>query len=353
MAGDQREANLAMLKDASEIQEKTKQSIFRIQRQAAETEEIGNQTLEELRRQGNQMSDIHGELNAVSTKLDQSQALQSRFDRWAGNWLGGKKAKALREAENEIAEKNQTEISKVKEVFQHEKYDMMTAKWKRAGLVLCTDTNISCNDIFDPDRQDINSRWQIDYSLNGIDAEGWTYAYDFATLNRIGAGESKPKVNCYVRRRKWRYTEGKSILGAQSAISGVQQRNDERKIKAGEKSRQAEKFGGYIPRSKGGAVNLQSSGLASANLAGSRKGSEQQLDEDSTAGLARVHETDAEINAGIDNISQTLDRIAQISTQMYDETNTQNAMLERIDDSMAIATQKQAIVNARQRYLLK
>lgn len=136
-------------------------------------------------------------------------------------------------------------------------------------------------------------------------------------------------------------------------ICRVQQRNDERKIKAGEKSRQAEKFGGYIPRSKGGSVNLQSSGLASANLAGGRKGAEQQLDEDSAAGLARVRETDAEIDEGIDNIAQTLDRIAQISTQMYEETNTQNAMLERIDDSMAIATQKQTIVNARQRYLLK
>lgn len=55
MAADQREANLSMLKDATEIQDKTKQSIFRIQRQAAETEAIGNQTLEELRRQGNQM----------------------------------------------------------------------------------------------------------------------------------------------------------------------------------------------------------------------------------------------------------------------------------------------------------
>lgn len=97
---------------------------------------------------------------------------------------------------------------------------MMSAKWKKAGLVLCSDTSVSCNDVFEPSQQDINSRWQIDFSLNGIDAEGWTYAYDFATLNRIGAGENKPKANCYVRRRKWRYTEGKSILGAQSAING-------------------------------------------------------------------------------------------------------------------------------------
>ena len=33
------------------------------------------------------------------------------------------------------------------------------------------------------------NRWIIDFSLAGIDAEGWTYAYDFAYLNKHGAGE--------------------------------------------------------------------------------------------------------------------------------------------------------------------
>ena len=38
-----------------DIQNKTKEAIWRIQQQAAAAEGIGNETLQELRRQGNQM----------------------------------------------------------------------------------------------------------------------------------------------------------------------------------------------------------------------------------------------------------------------------------------------------------
>ena len=90
----------------------------------------------------------------MSTKLDQSAALQSRFDRWAGNWLGGKKAQAHAEAAAEIASRNETEYSKVKECFQHEKYDTVARKWRKAGMFLCTDPTISCTDVFDPKLQE-------------------------------------------------------------------------------------------------------------------------------------------------------------------------------------------------------
>lgn len=43
------------LKEADKIQDKTQEAIWRIQRQAAEAEELGTQTLDELRRQGQQM----------------------------------------------------------------------------------------------------------------------------------------------------------------------------------------------------------------------------------------------------------------------------------------------------------
>lgn len=55
MAVDRRDANLKMLNDASDVQNKTKDAIWRIQKQAAEAEDIGAKTLEELRRQGQQM----------------------------------------------------------------------------------------------------------------------------------------------------------------------------------------------------------------------------------------------------------------------------------------------------------
>eukprot|EP01035_Chromulina_nebulosa_P059415 gene59415-81324_t len=142
--------NRKMLNETSDIQNKTKEAIWRIQQQAAATEGIGNETLQELRRQGNQMDDINAELESVSSKLDQSAALQRTFDRWAGNWLGGKKASAMKEAAAEIATRSKEDHSKVKEVFQHEKYDSITRVWKPSGLVLCTDTNISVDDLFDP-----------------------------------------------------------------------------------------------------------------------------------------------------------------------------------------------------------
>jgi hypothetical protein len=55
MAVDRKEANLKMLAETSEVQDKTKEAIWRMNRQAAEAEELGTHTLEELRRQGNQM----------------------------------------------------------------------------------------------------------------------------------------------------------------------------------------------------------------------------------------------------------------------------------------------------------
>ena len=121
----------------------------------------------------------------------------------------------MKEAAQEIAERNQQDHSKIKEVFQHEKYDSMARKWRKAGLVLCTDPGMTCDDLFDPAIQESveNSKWAVDFSLTGIDAEGWTYARDFATLNKSGVGDTAPKWDSYVRRRKWRYVE-KSLSGS-------------------------------------------------------------------------------------------------------------------------------------------
>lgn len=351
MAVDRREANLEKLNETAQVQNQTKEAIWRIQRQAAEAEEIGNQTLDELRRQGQQMDDIDHELDSVNAKLDYSQQLQSRFDRWAGNWLGGKKARAKKEAAAEIQERNREQHSHVKEVFQHQKWDSLSRSWKKAGLVLCTDTSILCDDLFDPVLAEsmTNSRWQIDFSLAGIDAEGWTYANKFSVLDKTGAGDSSQKWNSYVRRRKWRFIERKATGSA--ALDEVHERNEARKAKAASTAaaKQAERVG-YIPRNKQPAT-LQESGLSSAGMISGRK--QEQLDDESAAGLARVKETDKEIDQGIEEISASIDRLGNIAGQMKDETVTQNAKLERIDANMNRTQEKQTVVNARQRYLLK
>ena len=54
-AFDRKETNEKKLKEVDKIQDKTQDAILRIQRQTAEAEELGAQTLDELRRQGEQM----------------------------------------------------------------------------------------------------------------------------------------------------------------------------------------------------------------------------------------------------------------------------------------------------------
>mmetsp|Transcript_13662 Transcript_13662/g.23990 ORF Transcript_13662/g.23990 Transcript_13662/m.23990 type:complete len:355 (-) Transcript_13662:203-1267(-) len=352
-AFDRRDANLKKLQEADKIQDKTQDAILRIQRQTAEAEELGAQTLDELRRQGQQMDDINSELESVSSKLDTSRALQSKFDAWAGNWLGGKRRAAMNEAAAEIQERSKEEHGRIKEVFQHEKFDAFSRTWKRHGLVLCTDPTVACNDVFDPEtaQQTENSRWIIDYSLAGIDPDGWTYAYDFNSLNRSGAGDNAPKLNSYVRRRKWRHVDRNGGSGG-SGMEDVVARSDERKVKLAANNKHVDKIG-YVPRNKQ-AAGMSASGLSSAGMMGrNRNDADQALDEDSAAGLQALKAKDALIDQGIDSLTRTIDNLGNISSAMKDEVNSHNQKLEKIDSSMQKATEKQTVVNARQRYLLK
>lgn len=220
--------------------------------------------------------------------------------------------------------------------------------------MLCTDPSLSCDDLFDPAIQETveNSQWQVDFTLVGIDAEGWTYAYDFATLNKTGAGDSSPKWNSYVRRRKWRLVDRGSAGSAQ--LNEVKDRNEARKAKAAASagsSKAADKIG-YVPRNKQ-ASTLTASGLTSAGMTKGGRAADQELDDESAAGLQRLKDNDAEIDAGIDAISKTIDNLGNIAQTMKEETQIQNKKLNKIDEAMSKTTEKQTVVNARQRYLLK
>ena len=141
-----------MLNQADDLQDKTKEAILRIQRQAAETEDVGSLTLEELRRQGQQLDDIDAELSHTDAQLKQTKKLQNKFDWWAGNWLGGKKNTALREAKHEIAMNNNKEVPTVRNVYENDKYETLGGKWKAAGVVLCTDPTVAAADVFNPSK---------------------------------------------------------------------------------------------------------------------------------------------------------------------------------------------------------
>ncbi len=135
----------------------------------------------------------------------------------------------------------------------------------------------------------------------------------------------------------------------------MKDRNEARKAKAAAaagSSKNADKIG-YVPRSKQGGT-LTASGLTSSSM--TRKGgapSDQDLDDESAAGLKQLKDNDAEIDAGIDAISRTIDNLSGIAATMKDETLAQMDKLDRIDDRMDRVTTKTTVVNARQRYLLK
>jgi hypothetical protein len=100
------------------------------------------------------------------------------------------------------------------------------------------------------------------------------------------------------------------------AIS-VTQRNDERKNKASA-SRQLEKAG-YVPRNKQAPT---ASGLSSSSMVGKgRTAKDQELDEESAAGLKKVQDNDAEINAGLNAIDKIVENLGNLSVAMKEEVN--------------------------------
>lgn len=346
---DRRDANMKVLAETDDVQNQTKDAIDRIKKQTAETEELGGATLEELRKQGRQMDDINSELESVNNKLDQSGALQERFNLWAGNWFGGKKKEANAEAQAEIAAAQRQEHSKVREVFQHEKFEAFSRTWKNQGFVLCNTPTVAAPEIFDPTSQAADSNWKIDYSLTGIDPEGWTYAYDFATLNKIGSGDPAPKWNSYVRRRKWKFEDRKaSNLG--DGVEAIRARNAERQTQAkgGAGSSQAREIAYATRRPKGAPVES-----GRTTKFGGGKDKDDDLDEDSRRGLAKVKQNDAEIDEGIDEIAKGLDKLDQIASHMNAEVRVQNAKLDKMDNTMQKVAEKQTYVNAQARQLLK
>jgi hypothetical protein len=110
-------------------------------------------------------------------------------------------------------------------------------------------------------------------------------------------------------------------------LNRVSQRNEARKAKAAEKSKAADKIG-YVPRNKQ-TNSAAASGLSSSAMSRGKDPS-QQLDAESAAGLAKLKDADAEIDAGIDAISKTIDNLNNIAGQMKDEVSRSIIFFEEI-----------------------
>ena len=187
MSTNRKEANQKVIGETREVQAQTKDAIDRIKMQTAETEEIGAQTLDQARTQGQQIDEITNDIDAVSGKLDEAQKLQNTFDKWGGAIFGFGKKKAEQAAAAEIALRQQEELMNVKEVFEQQKFDKLRSSWTPYNLALCSNPTVEAREMFVPSVEVSipTSSWKVDHNLSGIDLEGWTYAYDFATLNKV------------------------------------------------------------------------------------------------------------------------------------------------------------------------
>lgn len=312
---DRRDANLKMLSEAEETQKKTREAVERIKQNLATTEEVGSATLEQLRSQGMQMDEISGELNNLDSKLDHTKRLQGKFDVWAGNWGGGKKHQATKEAEDYIAINKDNKLMSATDVYEQQKYDRLTMKWKPHNFVLYANPSLETSVAFDPEYAAVTkgSPWVIDYTLSSIDALGWTYGSDFKTLDANGSGAPKALWNSYVRRRKWRH-ESKNTETA-AVVKEVQQRNQER-LNA--------RTGSPVKRGSfsGAPVALQDTGYTSSVVTARAGKTSQKLDDESQAGLDRIQQNDADIDEGLAAISGSLDTIFAMSSAMKEEVTT-------------------------------
>lgn len=343
---EEHKKNLALLSEADKLQDKTLQALQRAQRDASRTEELGVDTLEELRKQGNQMDDINNNVDRLHHKLETSSVLQRNFERLTGNVLSLGHA-FVRAKSSQTPSKLQ--FKNVNEVFEDQVYDNLFRTWKPHALVDCVDLANDCTDLFDPavEEKMEHSNWIVDYSMVNIDPNGWTYATTFSALNNFSSGQANPQFNSFVRRRKWRYVRVEGIRGL-SPMKEVIYRNEKRKNSMAEDLKPVRKVG-YVPRDR--QDSLTDTGLTSAGML-SRTPSPTKLDPVSAAGMTRLTEKDVQIDKGLDVLGQSIDRIESISNAMKQELTHQNQRLDQLENNMATSSNKMHEVNTRARRLL-
>ena len=190
-------ANMKILHSADAKQDQTLKAIGRIQQQSAETVQLGRATLEEMRTQTRQMKEVNEHVSEVNTKLDTAEKLQGTF----GGVLGTSNETAC-----SLADRNHEDFKHLKEIYEDQKYDVITRRWKPVGMTPCSNSTQYITPPFDPTSA-ADHRWKVDMGCVGIDSEGWTYASDFAHLNRRGYGSATASWVTYTRRRKWRRQE--------------------------------------------------------------------------------------------------------------------------------------------------
>lgn len=90
--------NAEALDATCDVQRRTKAALVRIQRQAAQTQDLGEETLTSLQRQRKQAGRIQDDAKRAEYELDKTDRALNKFDRWGGRFFGGRKRASKREA---------------------------------------------------------------------------------------------------------------------------------------------------------------------------------------------------------------------------------------------------------------
>ena len=103
--GSSSNPNTILLDHADLLQRESREVARRCQQQLTETEELGMLTLDEIRNQNQTMTQIQHAADMTNAKLDHTNKLLNRYDRWAFHWYGGNKRRAQREGKQATRER--------------------------------------------------------------------------------------------------------------------------------------------------------------------------------------------------------------------------------------------------------
>ena len=96
--------NKELVEQAQCLQQRSHETVYRVQRQLHETEELGENALRGLEQQRARLDGLQTSTDQLGTKLDHTNRLLNRFDRWAGHWGGANRREAQKEGKQKAME---------------------------------------------------------------------------------------------------------------------------------------------------------------------------------------------------------------------------------------------------------
>ena len=94
--------NEEALDATADVQQRTKDAIYRMQQQTEETQELGENTLSTLKNQRKQTENIHKDAKRMEYELRKTDQALNSFDRWTGKFLGRQKRAAKKEVKASV-----------------------------------------------------------------------------------------------------------------------------------------------------------------------------------------------------------------------------------------------------------